>query len=104
VYALLLATGRAAHAPRIHAVVLLESLPARMLSFFVPAPGTVSPSLRHEAEHAVASLRRTGAFPSGLPAAVANSFNANGWGTQLEISQVDRYDPAILAAKPPSQH
>jgi uncharacterized protein len=102
-YALLLATGQAAHAPKIHAVVLLEPVPARILSFFVPAPGTVSPRLRQSFERAVASLRRTGALPGGLPAAVANSLNPSDWGTQLEISQIDRYDPATLAAKlPPS--
>ena len=102
-YALLLATGQAAHAPKIHAVVLLEPVPARMLSFFVPAPGTVSPSLRQSVERAVASLRRTGALPGGLPAAVANSLNPSDWGTQLELSQIDRYDPATLAAELPPQ-
>jgi uncharacterized protein len=101
VYALLLATGVAAHAPKVHAVVLLEPVPARMLSFFVPAPGTVPPSVRQSVERAVASLRRTGALPSGLPAEVTNSFNPSDWGTQLELSQIDRYDPATLAAKLP---
>ena len=103
VYALLLATGLAAHAPKLHAVVLLEPVPVRMLSLFVPAPGTVSPSLRQSLERAVASLRRTGALPSGLPAEVANSFNPSDWGTHLELSQIDRYDPATLAAQLPPQ-
>jgi uncharacterized protein len=100
-YALLLATGLAAHAPRIHAVVLLEPVPARMLSFMVPAAGTVSPSLRQAAERAVASLRHTGRLPGGLPAAVTSSFDPTRWGTQLELSQIDRYDPAVLAAHLP---
>ena len=102
-YALLLATGQAAHAPKIHAVVLLEPVPARMLSLFLPAPGTVPPSVQRSVERAVASLRRTGALPGGLSAAVANSFNPSDWGTQLELSQIDRYGPATLAANlPPS--
>ena len=54
-------------------------------------------------ERAVASLRRTGALPSGLPAEVANSFNPSDWGTHLELSQIDRYDPATLAAQLPPQ-
>jgi len=99
VYALLLATGLAAHAPKIHAVVLLEPVPVRMLSLFLPAPGAVPPSVQQSVERAVASLRRTGRLPGGLSAAVANSFNPSGWGTQLELSQIDRYDPATLAAR-----
>ena len=46
IYALLLATGLAAHATKLHAVVLLEPVPVRMLNLFVPAPGTVSLSLQ----------------------------------------------------------
>jgi len=101
IYALLLATGLAGHAPKIHAVVLLEPVPVRMLNLFLPAPGAVPPSVQQSVERAVASLRRTGRLPSGLSAAVANSFNPSGWGTQLELSQLDRYDPATLAAKLP---
>ena len=44
-----------------------------------------------------------GRLPSGLPAPVTNSFNPADWGTGLEISQIDRYDPAALAAKLPPQ-
>ena len=99
VYALLLATRLAAHAPRIHAVVLLEPAPVRMLSLFLPAPGTVPPSVQRSVDRAVASLRQTGALPRGLPAAVTASFDPGDWGTQLELSQIDRYDPASLAAK-----
>ena len=72
-----------------------------MLSVFVPAPGTVPPSLRQAMVRAVATPRRTGTLPSGLPTAVANSFNRAGEGTQLELSQIDRYDPATLARKLP---
>jgi pimeloyl-ACP methyl ester carboxylesterase len=100
-YALLLATGVAAHAPNVHAVVLLEPVTGRMLSFFVPAPGTAPPRVRQSLERAVTSLRRTGRLPGGLPAEVTNGFNPTGWGTQLELSQIDRYDPATLAAKLP---
>jgi len=100
-YALLLATGAAAHAPKIHAVVLLEPVPARILSLMVPAPGTVSPRLQQSFEHAVASLRRTGRLPSKLPAAVSDSFKPSDWGAPLEVSQIDRYDPAALAAQLP---
>jgi uncharacterized protein len=100
IYALLLATGHA-HAPRLQDVILLEPVPVRMLSLFLPAPGAASPSVRESLERAVASLRRTGRLPSGLPASVANSFNARDYGTPLELSQIDRYDPATLAAKIP---
>jgi pimeloyl-ACP methyl ester carboxylesterase len=101
VYALLLATGVAAHAPKIHAVVLLEPAPARILSGMIPPPGTVTASIRQAFERAVASLRRTGRLPSGLPATVRNSFKPRDWGTPLELSQIDRYDPAALAAQLP---
>jgi uncharacterized protein len=72
-----------------------------MLSLFVPAPGAASPSVRESLERAVEALRRTGRLPSGLPAVVANSFNARDYGTPLELSQIDRYDPATLAAEIP---
>ena len=47
---------------------------------------------------AIASLRRTGTLPSGL----AGTFNRNGTGTLLELAQIDRYDPATVAAKLPA--
>lgn len=99
VYALLLATGLAGHAPKLHAVGLLEPLPDRQLNFAMPAPGTIPSKLQRALARAIASLRRTGTLPSGLPAVVVNSFTPSGWGTYLEVSQLDRYDPAVLAAK-----
>lgn len=100
-YALLLGSGLVAHAPRLHAVVLLEPVPARMLSLMLPAPGTVPPAVRRWAERAVASLRQTGRLPQGLPPAITKSFNPDNWGTQSELSQIDRYDPASVAAELP---
>jgi uncharacterized protein len=88
IYALLLATGLAGNAPKVHAVGLLEPVTARFLSFFAGSP---------TAARIVAYLRRTGALPPGLPVAVANAFRANG--TPLELSQIDHYDPANLASK-----
>jgi uncharacterized protein len=88
IYALLLATGLAGNAPKVHAVGLLEPVTARFLSFF--AGSSTGASI-------VAFLRRTGALPPGLPVAVANAFRANG--TPLELSQIDHYDPANLASK-----
>ncbi len=98
VYALLLATGLAGHAPNVHAVVLLEPLPDRQLNFIMPPPGTIPLNLRHALARAIASIRRTGTLPSGLPAEVVNSFTPSGSGTYLEVSQLERYDPAVLAA------
>ena len=99
VYALLLATGLAGHAPKVHAVVLLEPLPDRQLNLAMRAAGTIPLNLRHALARAIASLRRTGTLPSGLPAEVVNGFTPSGSGTYLEVSQLDRYDPAVLAAK-----
>jgi pimeloyl-ACP methyl ester carboxylesterase len=98
VYALLLATGLAGHAPKVHAVVLLEPLPDRQLNFVMPPPGTIPLNLQRALARAITSLRRTGTLPSGLPAAVVDSFNPSGSGTHLEVSQLERYDPAVLAA------
>lgn len=38
-------------------------------------------------------------MPAAAPAQVADSFNPDDFGTRLELSQIDRYDPAALAAK-----
>ena len=69
IYALLLATGLAGNAPKVHAVGLLEPVNLRFLSGFNWSAAAAS---------ATASLRRTGALPSGLPAAVSSVFKANG--------------------------
>ena len=58
--------------------------------------------LQQAITRAIASLRHTGTLPPGLPAGVAGTFNRDGMGTQLELSQIDRYDPAALAAKLPA--
>jgi alpha-beta hydrolase superfamily lysophospholipase len=99
VYALLLATGLAGQAPRLHAVGLLEPLPDRQLNVVMQAVRTSPLKLRRAFARAVTSLRRTGTLPSGLPAAVVQTFTPSGWGTYLEVSQLDRYDPAVVAAK-----
>jgi uncharacterized protein len=96
VYALLLASGLAGPAPKVHAVGLLEPLPDRQLNFDMPPPGT---ALNRALAHAITSLRRTGTLPSGLPSQVVKSFSPSGAGTHLEVSQLDRYDPVALAAK-----
>ena len=88
IYALLLATGLAGNAPKVHAVGLLEPVNVRFLSLFNWSAAAAS---------ATASLRRTGALPSGLPAAVSSVFKANG--APLELSQIDHYDPAALAGR-----
>jgi pimeloyl-ACP methyl ester carboxylesterase len=99
VYALLLATGLAGHAPKVQAVVLLEPLPDRQLNVAMPSPGTIPVNLRHALARAIASLRRTGTLPSGLPAEVVKSFTPSNSGTHLEVSELERYDPSVLAAK-----
>lgn len=103
VYALLLATGLAGHAPKVHAVVLLEPLPDRQLNVAMRAAGTAPLKLRRALARAIASLRRTGTLPTGLPADVVNSFTPSISGTHLEVSQLERYDPAVVAAELASQ-
>jgi hypothetical protein len=49
---------------------------------------------------AVTSLRRTGTLPPGLPDGLAATFHA--MGAPLEFAQIDRYDLAAVAAKPPA--
>ena len=51
---------------------------------------------------AIATLRRTGTLPAHLPDGVAGAFNRNSTGTLLELYQIDRYDPAAVAAKLPA--
>ncbi len=99
VYSLLLATGLAGHAPKVHVVGLLEPLPDTQLNLAMRAARTSPAKLRRALARAITSLRRTGTLPSGLPAAVVDSFTPSGSGTYLEVSQLERYDPAVLAAK-----
>jgi len=112
IYALLLASGLAGPAPKVRAVGLLEPVPIRFLDL-IEQDSTASLTLEvqngqltaaqaRNAEQvisrAIASLRRTGTLPSGL----AGTFNRNGTGTLLELAQIDRYDPATVAAKLPA--
>jgi alpha-beta hydrolase superfamily lysophospholipase len=117
IYALLLASGLAGPAPKVRAVGLLEPVPIRFLDLVGQSSiasialavqngemtAAQADSLRQALARAIASLRRTGTLPPGLPAAVAaGTFNRDGMGTQLELSQIDRYDPAAVAAKLPA--
>ena len=114
VYALLLASGLAGPAPKVRAVVLLEPVPMRYLDLIEQstiAPltrevmqGYVTAAQAKSTEQAfarmVASLRRTGALPPGLQPGVglASVFQQS----LLEAVQIDRYDPAAVAAQLPA--
>jgi len=116
IYALLLASGLAGQAPKVRAVGLLEPVPIRFLDLvgrssiasiaLAVQNGQLTAAQAHTLQQgiarAIASLRRTGTLPPGLPAGAAGTFNRDGMGTQLELSQIDRYDPAALAAKLPA--
>ena len=53
-------------------------------------------------KQAVASLRRTGTLPAGMPRELpGNQFQFPT--PLLELAQIDRYDPATVAAKLPAQ-
>ena len=112
IYALLLASGLAGHAPKVRAVGLLEPVPIRFLGLLQQSSiaslaslvqqgqikAAQARSLNQALTQAVTSLRRIGTLPAGLPEGVAGTFNRNGSGTLLEQRQIDRYDPA---AAPP---
>jgi len=116
IYALLLASGLAGHAPKVRAVGLLEPVPIRFLDLvgqssiasltLAVQDGQLTAaharSLGQAITRAIASLRRTGTLPARLPAGVAGTFNRDGMGTLLELSQIDRYDPAAVAATLPA--
>ena len=116
IYALLLASGLAGPAPKVRAIVLLEPVPMRTLDLIeqgmiagitsAAEQGqiTAAQALNREQaiSRAIASLRDTGTVPARLPDGVAATFNRNGTGTLLELSQIDRYDPAAVAAKLPA--
>jgi hypothetical protein len=108
IYALLLASGLAGPAPKVRAVGLLESVPARFLdtieqSMFasIQQNQTMTAAQQRSTEQAVTrmitSLRRNGTLPPGLQPGVgiAQIFQQ----PLLEAAQIDRYDPAALAAK-----
>ena len=114
IYALLLASGLAGHAPKVRAVGLLEPVPIRFLDLLgqsslaslasLVQQGQIkaaqAQSLTQALTRAVTSLRRTGTLPAGLPGGVAGTFTGNG--TPLELAQIDRYDPAVVAAQLPA--
>jgi uncharacterized protein len=114
IYALLLASGLAGHAPKVRAVGLLEPVPIRFLDLLTQTStasltlavhnGQLTAAQAHSLQQAIAravtSLRRTGTLPPGLPEGVAATFHGNG--TPLELAQIDRYDPAAAAAKLPA--
>jgi uncharacterized protein len=114
IYALLLASGLAGRAPKIRAVGLLEPVPIRFLDLIEQSSiasltlgvqqgylkAAQAHSLRQALTQAVTSLRHTGTLPGGLPGGVAATFHGNG--TPLELTQIDRYDPAAVAAELPA--
>ena len=114
IYALLLASGLAGHAPKVRAVGLLEPVPIRFLDLLgqssiasiasLVQQGQIKAAQAHSfgqaLTQAVTSLRRTGTLPAGLPAGVAGTFSGNG--TPLELAQIDRFDPAAVAAGLPA--
>lgn len=114
IYALLLASGLAGHAPRVHAVGLLEPVPIPFVNLIEQSviasltrdvqSGQITAAQAHSLQQATAwaatSLRRTGTVPPGLPDGVAAAFQGNG--TPAELSQISRYDPAAVAAKLPA--
>jgi acetyl esterase/lipase len=116
IYALLLASGLAGPAPKVRAIVLLEPVPMRTLDLIeqgmiagitsAAEQGQITAAQAVNREQAIsraiASLRDTGTLPARLPDGVAATFNRNGTGTLLELSQIDRYDPAAVAAKLPA--
>jgi len=111
IYALLLASGLAGPAPTVHAVVLLEPVPLRFLDLVEQstiAGNTLAIQQNDEtaaqarsqdqaAARMVASLRRAGTLPPGMSpgVGVARVFQQ----PLREAVQIDRYDPAAVAAK-----
>lgn len=114
VYALLLASGLAGPAPKVRAVVLLEPVPVRFLDLIEQSTiksltrrvmeGYLTAAQAKSTEQAftqmIATLRRTGALPPGMSPGVglASTFQR----PLLEAVQIDRYDPAAVAAKLPA--
>ena len=114
IYALLLASGLAGPAPKIRAVALLEPVPTRFLDLVVQSSdasitrqvmqGYLTSAQARSDEQAFArmtvTLRRTGALPPGMqPGAGLGSMFQR---PLLEVTQIDRYDPAAVAATLPA--
>jgi pimeloyl-ACP methyl ester carboxylesterase len=116
IYALLLASGLAGHAPKVRAVGLLEPVPVRFLDLLEQTSiasltlavqngqltAAQAHSLQQAAARAIASLRQTGTLPPGLPDGVAATFRAQDVPGQqplitpgLEIEAQSAGDPAI---------
>ena len=114
IYALLLASGLAGPAPKVHAVVLLEPVPVRFLDLVeqstiagnalgVQQSYETTAQARSQDQAAarmVASLRGTGTLPPDMSpgVGVARVFQQ----PLREAVQIDRYDPAAVAAKLPA--
>jgi len=114
IYALLLASGLAGPAPGVRAVVLLEPVPLRFLDLVEQSTiasdavaiqqdhetAAQARSMQQAVARMVASLRRTGTLPPGMSpgAGPARVFQQ----PLREAVQIDRYDPAAVAAKLPA--
>ena len=109
IYALLLASGLAGPAPKVHAVVLLEPVPMRFLDLIEQGTiagiqsnytGAQARSMEQTVTRMIASLRRNGTLPPGLQPGVglAQIFQR----PLAEAMQIDRYNPAAVAAKLPA--
>jgi alpha-beta hydrolase superfamily lysophospholipase len=109
IYALLLASGLAGPAPKVRAVVLLEPVPLRFLDLIGQSviasiqsqyPIAQARSMEQTVTRMIASLRRNGTLPPGLQpgAGIAQIFQR----PVREAAQIDRYDPAAVAAKLPA--
>jgi pimeloyl-ACP methyl ester carboxylesterase len=109
-YALLLATGLGENAPKVHTLVLLEPLSIPILDVInqqitaqVAAQrkaGQIDAARARTIEGAVArqvaSLRKNARLAGSVPGELATIFNNQ---NERYLSQVDRYDPAAVAAK-----
>ena len=109
IYALLLASGLAGPAPKVRAVVLLEPVPLRFLDLIEQSvfasienqyTGAQARSMEQAVTRMIASLRRNGTLPPGMSAGagLAQIFQQ----PLREAAQIDRYDPAAVAAKLPA--
>jgi pimeloyl-ACP methyl ester carboxylesterase len=109
VYALLLASGLAGPAPKVRTVVLLEPVPLRFLDLIEQSvfasiqgqyTGAQARSMEQTVTRMVASLRRNGTLPPGMSPGVglAQIFQQ----PLFEAAQIDRYDPAAVAARLPA--
>ena len=109
IYALLLASGLAGPAPKVRAVVLLEPVPLRFLDLIEQSvfasienqyTGAQARSMEQAVTRMIASLRRSGTLPPGMSPGVglAQIFQQ----PLREAAQIDRYDPAAVAARLPA--